>query len=183
MKLVFSKKILILAIGVLIIIVTLNITFASLLINNVSKINGKIEQLDISSQERERELNLRDSISNTIDGRKKLTDYFVKAGDPETVEFTKYLEALAVENGVEHNKTINYESIKGGESSPIVSAIRFKFSISGRWTNIFSFVQAVENLPKIVFINSVSIILNSANTTTNRTWTANIDFTVAKLKK
>jgi len=188
MKLIYSKKILILASGFFIGTLVLNIIFANLLFNKIVNINNKVKQLDISSQERERELNLKDSIADSKVERERLEQYFVGAGNAETVKFTQYLENLALEMGVTQNKTLNYESIVGLESSGVVSAIRYKFTISGKWSSVYNFIQAIENLPRVVTINNVSLNLNSAEVTekdvkpVGRVWGAELDFSVAKLK-
>ena len=184
MKLNYSKKILIISVVTFLCVLILDIVFTNLLINKIYSINDKVKQLDISSREREKELNLKDSISSSKIEREKLQRYFVGAGDAETVNFTKYLEALALEKGVSQTKTLAYEPAVGLETSDIVSAIRFRFSLSGQWANVFSFIKAIENLPKVSYINSVSVNLNSEAPSAKggRIWSADIDFSVIKLK-
>lgn len=159
-------------------ILILNIIFTYLLVNKVDDINNKVRQMNISSQERERELNLKDSIVSTEGGRVELEKYFIPAGDVATVNFTKFLEALALETGVSHEKTLNYEVVKDMEKSEIVSAVRFRFNISGSWSNVFKFIQLVESLPKISYINNVSFYYSPEG----KNWSAALDFSVVKLK-
>jgi len=188
MKLTYAKKIFILAITFLAGVLVLNIIFANLLFNKIVNINNKVKQLDISSQERERELNLKDSIADSKVERVRLEEYFVGAGNAETVKFTKYLEDLALDMGVTQSKTLNYEPVVGLESSSVVSTIRFKFSISGKWTNVYNFLKAIENLPKVVSINSTSLSLNTAEASEKdlkpigKIWNADLDFSVINLK-
>lgn len=183
-----SQKVLIIAIVVLSVVLVLNIVFGNMLIDRIVSINDKVKQLDISSQEREKELNLKDSISNSKTEREKLGGYFVGAGNAETVEFTKYLEDLAKEKGVTQSKTLSYESVSGMNSSDAVSAIRYRFNVTGRWNNVYSFLQAIENLPKVSYLNSVSLNLVSEPVTAKdsrvvaRIWSADLDFLVVKLK-
>jgi hypothetical protein len=189
MKLIYSRKIFILAITFFAGVLALNIIFANLLFNKIVNINNKVKQLNISSQERERELNLRDSIADSKAERERLEQYFVGAGNAETVKFTKYLEDLALEMGVTQSKTLNYEPVIGLESSSVVSTIRFKFSISGKWANVYNFQKAIENLPKVVTLNSVSLSLSTNEETdkdiksTGKIWNADLDFSVINLKQ
>jgi hypothetical protein len=188
MKLNYSKKIFIASIIILVVIVVLDVVFSDLLFNKIISINNKVRQLDISSQERERELMLKDSIVSTKEEREKLITYFVPAGDAETVEFTKYLEKLALNMGVTQKKSLNYEPVSDLPSSDIVSAIRYKFIISGKWSNVYNFLLAIENLPKVLIINginlNVSVVEDSATSTkvVGKIWSAEIDFSVVKLK-
>jgi hypothetical protein len=164
----------------------LDIIFINLLLGKIIDINDKVKQLDISSQSREKTLNLQDSIVSSESEREKLAAYFVGAGDASTVEFTKYLENLALETGVTQKKSLAYEPVNGLESSNVVSAIRFKFNVSGKWANILAFLQAIENLPKVVSVNNVSFNMNSTlrgvNKSAGQNWSADLDFSVVKLK-
>ena len=188
MKLNYSKKILIASIVTLAVIVVLDVVFTDLLLGKIFDINDKVRQLEISSQEREKELNLKDSIASSKVQREKLGGYFVDAGDIETLDFTKYLEDLAKDNGVIQSKTLNYEPAKGLESSNIVSSIRYKFTVSGSWSNVFNFIQAIENLPKVSSLNSVSLSSSLGDSSSKgtkvgvRVWSAELDFSVANLK-
>jgi hypothetical protein len=188
MKLNFSNKILITAIITFIIILVLDVVFTKLLLNKIYSINDKVKQLEISSQEREKELNLRESVESTKLEREKLSGYFVGAGEAETLEFTKYLENLALEMGVTQKKSLDYEAVGALSSSDVVSAIRYRFNVSGKWANVYSFLQAVENLPKVAYLSSVSFSLNSEiispkeAKTGSKIWSADLDFSVVKLK-
>lgn len=184
MKLNYSKKVLIISIVTLLIVLILDIIFTNLLYGKILSINDKIKQIDISSLQREKELNLRDSIATSKTDREKLKEYFVGAGDASTVSFTKYLEDLALENGLKQNKSLAYEPIPGMESSGVVTAIRYRLNVSGRFINVFSFLQAVENLPEVSYVSSVSLNLNSEDTSAKagKIWSADFDFSVAKLK-
>ena len=150
--------------------------------------SDKIKQLEISSQERERELNLKDLIADTEIDRKKLEAYFIGAGNAKTVEFTKHLEGLALATGVTEKKTLNYEAISGLPSSGVVSAIRYKVDASGKWQNIYYFLQEIENLPTVMLLNGVSLSFNTPQTASPETkavssrWSASLDFSVAQLK-
>lgn len=178
MKLSFSKKVLISAIVTLFIVLFLDTVFTNLLLKKIVSINDKVRQIDISSQERLKELNLKDSTANTVEEREKLGEYFVGPGNAETVEFTKYLEDLAAEMNLTQRKTLDYEAVNEPGLSDFISAIRFKFNVSGKWSDVYGFLYAIEKLPKIVSLNSVSLNLNSDN----KTWSADLDFLVVKLK-
>jgi len=188
MKLAYSKKILLLSITILIVTLVLDFIFINLLLGKIININNKVKQLDISSQEREKELNLRDSIANTTLEREKLESYFVGAGNAETVEFTKYLENLANEAGVSHKTSLDYEPVNELVTSDVISSIRYKFNVSGKWDNVFNFIQAVENLPKVALLNNISLVVGSEAATLkgiksgNRIWSVDLDFSVVKLK-
>ena len=188
MKITFPKKIPIIATITFIIVVILDIFFTNLLFGKINSINDKIKQQDISSQARLKEINSKSSIDSSIAERGKLTSYFVNSGDLETVRFTKYLEDIATEKMVTQKKTLNYEPVLGLESSEFVTAIRYKFNVSGQWSNVFAFLQAIENLPKSVSLNSVSFSVNTDNVSIKdinskgKIWSADIDFVVAKLK-
>lgn len=177
MTLNYSKKILLLSVVTFFCMLFLNYVSFSFLIEKVIDINDKVKQLNISSQERERQLNLRDSVANSKVEREKLLGYFVGAGNLETVVFTKYLEDIASQAGVTQSKSLNYEPIAGFPSSETLTSIRFKFNVSGRWANVFTFLQEIENLPKAAALNNVSL-----NVSTGNTWSADLDFSVAKLK-
>jgi len=178
MKLNYSKKILIIAVVTFIVILIINYIFTSLLLNKIISINDKVRQLDISSQERERELSQKDSVVSTEAERIKLASYFVGVGNTETVNFTKSLEDLARNMNVTQSKTLNYEPVPNMESSDVLSVIRYRFLVTGKYDDVYSFVRAVENLPKISYMNSVSINYNS----NSKNWSADIDFSVIKLK-
>jgi hypothetical protein len=147
-----------------------------------------VDQLNTSSQKREKDLVLTDFIANSAAERDQLASYFVGAGNAQTVDFTKYLETLAKEAGVTEKKTLNYQSVTGLESSVNVSAIEYHFSVSGRWTNIFSFLQLIENLPKVLVLNNVSLSVASEAVSLNeiragvRVWSLDLDFSVVNLK-
>ncbi len=188
MRLIHSKKILIVSIVVFVCVVVLSFVFTNLLLGKIVSINDKIKQLEISSQKREEELTLKDSVSSTKLDREKLMGYFVGPGDSETVEFTKFLEDLAKKMNVTQKKTLEYEAIKELSTSEAVSSIRYRFNISGSWNNVFNFLLAIESLPKVSLLSGVS--LNSSSETPSAggrgdnkvIWSADLDFSVAKLK-
>ncbi len=189
MRLNYSKKILILSLVVFASILTLDIIFTNMLLGKIVSINDKIKQSDISSQKREEELILKGLIASSKVEREKLTGYFVGAGNAETVNFTKYLEELALEAGVTQRKSLDYESANELSSSEIVSAIRYRFNVTGKWTNVFYFLQMIENLPKVLSLNNISVSVNPGAVSASeaksgaKTWSADLDFSVVKLKK
>lgn len=185
MKLNYSKKILIASIVVFVVVIILDVVFTELLLGKIVSINDKVKQQDISSMERLKELTLKDSIANSEAERKELGEYFVGAGNIETVEFTKYLESLAAEAGVTEKKTLGYEPVGELASSGVLTAIRYKINISGKWPNVYNFLRAVESLPKVSYLNAVSFSLNSESTdvkSVGKVWSADLDFSVVKLK-
>ncbi len=188
MKINNSQKVLIFSGVVLIITIILDAIFGNLLLNKIVDINNKIRQQDISSQARLQELQLRDSIDSSGLERDKLNNYFVGSGNLEVVAFTEYLEDLAVEKGVVQKKTLNYEALASFPSSEFVSSIRYRTNISGKWSSVFAFIQAIENLPKAVFLNNISVGVNSdINSISNirssdNIWSADLDFSVVNIK-
>ena len=76
MKLNYSQKILILSLVLFIGVLILDIVFSNLLFGKIVNINNKNRQLDLSTQEREREIVLKDSIISTQGEREKLEQYF-----------------------------------------------------------------------------------------------------------
>ncbi len=188
MKLNHSKKILILAIPIFFLVLILNIVFVYLLLSTIDSVNNKVRQLNISSQKREEELLLKGLISSFSSEREKLSQYFIGMGNADVVAFTKYLEDLALNIGVSQKKTLAYEPMNELKDSETVSTIRFRFSISGKWSNVFNFLQLLENLPKVTNINSVSMFVNSEAVSIkeiksgSKVWSADIDFSVVKLK-
>ncbi|OHA46453.1 MAG: hypothetical protein A2541_00595 [Candidatus Taylorbacteria bacterium RIFOXYD2_FULL_36_9] len=186
MKLTYAKRIFIWSVIIFVLVLISDIIFTNLLLTKIMNINNKIRQLDISSQERLKELSLKDLIVSSETERKDLTDYFVGAGNAETVEITKYLENLAMEMGVTQRKTLDDDIISGLSSSETVSAIRFRLNVSGRWSNVFNFLQAIERLPKVLSLNSAILSVNSEATAIkeagNKIWSADLDFSVVKLK-
>ncbi len=188
MKINYSKKILIISLSIFVVVLVADIVFGNLLYNKIISINDKIKQLEISSQERLNELTLRESITGSEANREKLGEYFVGAGNAEVVNFTQYLEDLAQEIGVSQKKTLDYEVISELPASASISAIRYRFNITGKWSNVFNFIQAIESLPRVVLLKSVSISLNSGVVSAkevnsaSKNWTADLDFMVVKLK-
>ena len=188
MKFNYTKKALAISIFIFITIIVLDVLFISLLIKQINNINNKVKQLDVSFQERLKDFTLKDSIFKTEIEREKLAGYFVGVSNAEIVEFTKYLENLATGFNLTQKKTLDYEPAFGLESSVVISALHFKFNVSGRWSNVFNFIQAVENLPKVSYLTSVSVRLNSEALSVKeikslgRMWTADLDFSVIKLK-
>ena len=179
MKLNYSQKILTASVVIFFSVLNFDAIFTNLLISKIYDINDKVSQLNTSSFERERELNLRDSVASTKLDREKLSGYFVSAGNLETLEFTKYLEDLARENQVKQTKVLSLEPLRGMESSSVVSTIRYKFNVSGSWSGVYSFLQAVELLPRVAVLNSVSLRKDSDS----KLWSADLDFSVVNLKK
>lgn len=186
MKINFSRKILIFSIIFLLIVVILNVFFINLSIVKIRDIKDKENQLNISTQEREKELLLKESIGNSIVNRALLEEYFVLNGNLETVEFTEYLESLANNMNLEHRKTLDYAPIGEMPNSEFISTIRFRFNVSGSWQNVFDFLRIIENLPKVSYLNNFSFSVNSDSTSAknikNNIWSLDIDFSVIKLK-
>ena len=178
MKINYSKKILIISIVTFVMVIVLNIIFTNLLLNKINDINNKVKQLETSSQEREKALSLKDSVLSSVTEREELLKYFVGSGNAETVKFTKFLEDLALGMNLTQKKTLEYESVSGVGGSEVVSIIRFRFVVSGKWLNVYNFLQAIENLPKVASLNSTSLNYNSLE----KNWSADLDFSVAKLK-
>ena len=187
MKLNYAKRILLLSLVIFLGVLVLDIIFTNLLLTKIISINDKVRQLVISSEEREKELTLKDSILSSVEEREKFDQYFVGAGDGKTADFIASLESIADQNSVSHNiKSVGYESVPALSSSETISFIRLRFSVSGRWANVFGFIQAIENLSKVATINSLSLTVGSDLSATGKTstkiWTADLDFSVAKLK-
>ena len=187
MKINYSKKILLLSAIVLLLILVLDIIFTNLLMSKIININDRVKQLNISSREREKELNLKDAIVSSEAERKKITEYFVGSSNADIVEFTKYLEDLALAQNLTQKKSLDYGAVEGLPASGAISALHFRFNVSGKWSNVFTFLQAIENLPKITYLNSVSLNIVSGDLSTkgasegNKIWSADLDFSVIKL--
>ena len=188
MKIKYSKKIFVISLVGLIVVLVLDIVFTNFLIQKIISINNKIKQINISSLEREKELVLEGLVANSDSNRQELEKYFVGAGNVEAVNFTKYLEDLALEMGVSQKKSLVDEPVKGLESSKVVSSIRFRFNVSGKWEKVYNFLLAIENLPKVVLLNNVSFNINSDSVSTeggkiiDKIWSVDLDFSVVKLK-
>jgi hypothetical protein len=180
MKLNYSKKMLIVSLVVFLVVFVLNSVFLNLLWTRIIGINDKVKQIDISTQEREREMILRDLIVNTKEQREKLASYFVGTGNADTVGFTEYLENQAKKTGVTQKKSLAYDEVKELGISEQVSAIRYKFNVSGNWTNVFNFLRTIENLPKVGYLNTVVFNANT-DKTSGKIWSADLDFSVIKL--
>lgn len=179
MKSNHSKIILIISVLTILAVIVLNVIFTNMLLNKIVAINDKIKQIDFSSQERENALAVKESVLSSVKERAELATYFVWSGNIETVKFTKFLEDLALEKGVTQRKTLDYETIETLNSSENVSAIRYKFIISGKWSNVYNFLMAIENLPKVARLNNASLSYSEGN----KSWSADLDFSVIKLKK
>jgi Tfp pilus assembly protein PilO len=184
MKLNYSKKILIVSVVIFLVIFVLDIISFNFLWAKIVSLNDKVKQIDISTKEREKEMTLKDLILKTKTEREEFDRYFIGAGNLETVKFTEYLETLAKEYKVIQKKTLVDEQLKDSdlEKSEFVSVIRYKFNITGDLANISGFLSALENMPKIGYLNSV--VFNSASEISKtKTWSADIDFSVIKLNK
>jgi hypothetical protein len=185
MKLNYSKKIFILVIIFFVLTITLTIIFSNLLVGKIVGINDKVKQLMISSAERERDLNLRDSIASSVAERQKLDQYFVGSGNGETADFISYFEALAKTSGVIQTiGFVGYENSGELGASDTANLLRLRVNFSGRWENVYRFLQTVENLPRVVVVNSVSLndSFDLGSTKGERIWSADLDFSVGKLK-
>lgn len=185
MKLNYSKKIFILGLVTFVCVIILDIIFTDLLVGKIMMINNKVQQLVISSDERERELNLKDSIRNSDIARVELEKYFIGAGDAETVAFTKSLEDLARASSVAYTiRSLNYEMAPDLGGSASVSLIRFSFTIKGQWSNVMTFLKLVENLPNVVLVNNASLSVSDGDIANAKQsiWSADVDFSVAQLK-
>ena len=187
MKITYVNIIFVLSVVLATIVISADVISISKVFDEIVGINDKVKQLDFSSQERERMMSLKDSIASTKLERGTLNGFFVGASNAAVVDFTKSLENLALENGVTQRKTLNYEPLSGLESSSMLSSIRFRLTVSGNWTNVYTFLQAIENLPKVMSLNSVALSANLANPSAGdslvrgQSWTADLDFSVAKL--
>ena len=71
MKLNYSKKVLVASLITFVCVLALDIIFTNLLLDKIVSINDKVRQIDISSREREKELNLKDSIASSKNEREK----------------------------------------------------------------------------------------------------------------
>lgn len=176
MKLNYSQKMLVISTVIFVGVLVLNIIFINLLLNLVTGFNDKTQQLDNSFQVLQKETKLKDVIANSKEAGEKLSLYFVGPGDVETVNFVKFLEDLAVKNNVIQEKSLAYEPVAELPNSNTVSAIRFRSNISGSFANVFSFLQAIENMPKVVSLKSASL------NTVDKGWAMSLDFSVIKLK-
>jgi hypothetical protein len=186
MKLTYSQKILILSALVFIGVVVLDVIFTNLLLGKIVGINDKVKQLTISSQERERNFVLQDLVANTKEERTKLEQYFVGVGDIKTAEFIRSLESYAKAYSVTLIiKSVGYESIPEMASSEVVSLIKFKVNVVGKWDSVYGFLERVENLPKVALVNSITLDANAGIEKGNqaRSWSSDIDFSVVKLKR
>ena len=187
MKLSYSKRIFILSVIFFVGTLTLNIIYFNLLVKCVANINNKVKQINLSTQERENQINSADLVNSTELDRSKLQKYFVGSGSALVVDFTKSLEVLAQTMGVTQKKTLAEESIPELGASDVVSAVRYKFSVSGKWSSVYNYILAIEYLPRVVLINNISLSLTEPLTTDgvitgSKFWTADLDFSVAKMK-
>ena len=131
MKLNYSKRILIVSILAFALVLILDITFTNLLSGKIRSIQDKNKQIALSSQERERNLALKESVINSEAERQVLEQYFVPAGDAKTAEFISQLEAQAKAAGLAYTvKSVGYTAITGiATSSQNLTALKFKFSV------------------------------------------------------
>lgn len=186
MKLNFAKKIFILAVCTFVLVLVVDIIFTNMLVKNIIGINDKIRQLNLSTQERERESALASSVMNSEEDRRRLDAYFVAAGDSATVDFTTFLEDKARQLGLQYvTKSLDYENVIEPANVEGISVIRFRFTVTGSWSKVFVFLIQVENLSKIVSVNNVHFNLDNTEGVTKNAgtnFTAELDFSVAKLK-
>jgi Tfp pilus assembly protein PilO len=81
---------------------------------------------------------------------------------------------------------LDYEPASEMTNSEFVSAIRFRFNVSGSWQNVFDFLRTIENLPKISYLSGINLTMNTSDISVkdgkNKTWSLDLDFSVIKLK-
>jgi Tfp pilus assembly protein PilO len=185
MKIKYSQKVLGSFVIIFLLILTANIIIGRMSIKQIESINNKIRQVTLSSEEREKLLALKESLTNSEEDRKLLDKYFIGSTDADTANFISYIENLAKQNGLTYNvQNVSYEPISEISSSEQVNFMKFQLNIVGGWSNIFTFVQNIENLPKVVSLSAVSIdngpSLGAKSKTKN--WSADLEFSVARLK-
>lgn len=186
MKIDYTKKILIVSVAALIIVLVLDFIFTNLLLTKIVGINDKVKQLVLSSQERERNLNLKETIMSSEAERAQLEKYFVPAGDAKTADFINYIESLAKAAGLSYSiKSVGYEPLSDNGLADRLVFIRFKLGISGEWGRVFDFLQTIENLPVTSTLNSSSFGLSGekAKNSSAAIWSADLDFSVVQIKK
>ncbi len=169
MKFSFSKKVLAVVVLILIAVISVDGILFGLLSDKIINIKDKTRQLNTSIEERERDLNLRDSIEDSRIDREKLISFFVPAGDAATVSFISKLEDLARNNKlIPTVRNVSYEE----------NFIRIKLSTAGTWADIEKFLASLEGLPVVISI--ANFILQSDGEGKN--WSGEFDLLVGKIK-
>jgi hypothetical protein len=189
MKINNSQKFLLISVMLLFVVLIFNAIFIYLLVDKIYDIKDKENQLNLSLKEREKEILLKEAVDDSTLERAELENYFVKYSNLDTVKFTEYLEDLADTMNLEHRKTLDYETISEIPNLEFVSMIRFKFSISGRWQDVFNFIRLIEVLPKVSSINNLilNVIVDNDLVKDSKykrpIWSADLDFSVLRLNK
>lgn len=185
MKINFAQKVLLLFVLIFILVLAGNIVVGNFVYKKISDINNKIKQVTLSAEERERAAVLKDSLLNSEIDRDKLEEYFVGSTDADTANFITYIEGLARQNGLVYDvRNVAYEPVSELSNSEHINFIKFRVNVVGSWNNVFTFLQVIENLPKVVSLGSVSFDNGPSLSSKTRAkiWSADLEFSVARFK-
>jgi hypothetical protein len=126
---------------------------------------------------------MKKDIEDSKNYQDKLYGYFI--GKDNVADFLKILENLVSSSSLKSEvQSVAYEPT---DKSALISTelVRVKMNVVGEWKNIQFFIQLLENYPLKIDIKNVSLNKSSDAVVSGRQipqWSANIDFTVAKLK-
>ncbi|MEI6528097.1 MAG: hypothetical protein WCO10_00275 [bacterium] len=178
-KIIFSVAVAILSISVI-----GSAVFSYLLVDKINNINDKIKQMDLSTQERNKQGAQKMSVVDTEADRAKLESYFVSADG--AVDFIKYLENLSVEVGVKANiQNINFQPLRDTAYANTAEYISLNLSVEGTWAKVYRYVLLLEKLPFVSEVGNVDMTEVTQTDEKNKTksfWTATISLKVIKLK-
>lgn len=183
MKIRYSQKILGLFIIIFLVVLAANIVVGRMNIGQIDNLNNKIRQVTLSAEERERVLAIKDSLLNSEADRKILDKHFIGPSDSDTADFIGYIEGLAKQNNLAYSvKDISHQPISEISGSEQVNFMSFRLNVLGTWDNVFTFLQFIENIPKVVSVANISIDNGPSLGGKTKNWSADFEFSVGRLK-
>ncbi len=185
MKIKLSTKIVVVSLVVAFIVILINGYFGRLLYQQILSTTNKIEQISIATIEREKMTALEHSLDTSTSSRAILDQYFITADDADTANFIDSVENIAKQGGLEYVVSgIDYDKNPEFGSLTNLNFIKLKINVTGNWLAVWNFLQTIENLPKVLVISSVTLDTSAKNIKGQiNKWSADLEFSVAKIKK
>lgn len=122
------------------------------------------------------------NLDDIVDDKQKIMEYLVsKEGE---VDFIKSLEDLVVNNNLKSE--IKLVKIEPNASSSLLEYLIIELDVTGEWSNVVFFEQALEEIPLPLFLKSFSLSRFDTYNVKGKQisqWLGNFSFKVAKIKE
>lgn len=140
-------------------------------LNNLRSQNIKITEKIISVESRVNDIKNLEILFNSVkEGREEISQNII-AGKDELVKFIENIEFLAVNVGTK----MEIKSVGIPENQADLSPI-FNIELRGNFSDIFHFIEMLENLPYFISFKNVAIQRNLSQK--EYKWEAKMNFTV-----